>query len=100
MVSTDMTRLPQVTAEVLLALDERRERDGVTLAEIARAVARRPSSVQRALAAMLRDGVVTAYVTDRPVYRLAESAPVAALIEVARWSRQLPMPRRRASRAG
>jgi DNA-binding IclR family transcriptional regulator len=60
MVSTDMTRLPQVTAEVLLALDERRERDGVTLAEIARAVARPPSSVQRALAAMLRDGVVTA----------------------------------------
>lgn len=85
-----MTRMADVTAEVLLALAEHAE--GRTLSDVAQSLGRTTSSVQRALSTMVRDGVVNAEPGARPRYRLSEQAPLDALVRVARWS----LPRERA----
>lgn len=87
--------MARVTAEVLVALDELRQPQGVTLTKIARELDRSRSSVQRALDSLLRDGVITAHVGgDRPLYRLSDAAPTAALLEVASWLLQRQRQRR------
>jgi IclR helix-turn-helix domain./Nucleotidyltransferase domain. len=79
-----MTRMADLTAEVMLALAERSE--GRTLSDIARSLRRTPSSAQRALSRMVRDGVVLVEPGVHPRYRLNEQAPVDALLRIARWS--------------
>ncbi len=87
-----MTRMADVTAEVLLSLADYPE--GRTLSDMAQSLGRTASSVQRALSTMIRDGVVSADPGIRPQYRLSEGAPLNALVRVARWS--LPLDRVRA----
>lgn len=88
-----MVRLADVSAEVILALSDYPE--GRTLSTLASALGRSPSSVQRALASLVDDGVATRDSSLRPRYRLSAKAPIRALQEVARWS----IPRSRASAA-
>lgn len=79
-----MSQLTDLNAEVVLALHDYAE--GRTLSEIADALRRAPSSVQRALASLTRRGIVTAADGTRRRYRLNPEAPTSALVKVARWS--------------
>lgn len=79
-----MVRMADVTSEVILALDEYPE--GRTLSELAAAIGRSTSSVQRAVSTLVSSAVVDREETAHPRYRLNDAAPLAALREVARWS--------------
>lgn len=89
-----MTRMANVTAEVILALDDYPE--GRTLSELAESLERSTSSVQRALLSLTRDGVVIKEAGAHPRFRLNQGAPLAGLKQVARWS--LPTARTQAAR--
>ncbi len=89
-----MTRMPDVTAEVILALADYPE--GRTLSELAQGIERSTSSVQRALSTMTRDGVAIKESGTHPRFRLSPRAPLVALKQVARWS--LPDDRARSAR--
>lgn len=84
-----MVRLADVTAEVILALSDYPE--GRTLSDVATALGRRASSVQRALASLVTDRAVTKDSGIHPRYRLSSDAPIGALQQVAKWS--LPLAR-------
>lgn len=89
-----MTRMADVTAEVVLALDDYPE--GRTLSELAESLERSTSSVQRALSTMTREGVAIKEQGTHPRFRLNQKAPLSGLKQVARWS--LPEARVRAAR--
>jgi hypothetical protein len=76
------------SARALIAL--RQEPDGLRLSELANLNQTPLSSAQRLLAALIRDGLVVASSGRHPTYRLAPSAPVNAIEEIARW--RLPEP--------
>ena len=70
-------------ARVLVALHH--EPQGLRLSDLAALNGIPLSSAQRLLGALIRDGLVVRDQSRRPVYRLAGTAPGAAIEEVARW---------------